>query len=62
MSALQLLTTKQVCDLFCITDRTLYNWGKSNPDFPKAIKLGGTNKYRESEIKTFVDSLTANAA
>lgn len=62
MSSLQLLTTKQVCDLLCVTDRTLYNWGKNNPDFPKAIKLGGTNKYRQSEIETFVNSLTADAA
>ncbi|KGJ89515.1 helix-turn-helix transcriptional regulator [Colwellia psychrerythraea] len=58
----QLLTTKQVCDLFVVTDRTIYNWSKKNPNFPKAIKLGGTNKYRQSDIESFIDSLTANAA
>jgi predicted DNA-binding transcriptional regulator AlpA len=62
MSAIQLLTTKQVCKIFCVSDRTLYNWGKNNPNFPKAIKLGGTNRYRESEIKSFVDSLTVNTS
>ena len=60
MSTIQLLTTKQVCILLCVSDRTLYNWGKNNPDFPKAIKLGGTNRYRESEIESFIDSLTAS--
>ena len=53
---IQLLTTKQVCEIFCITDRTLYNWTKSNPDFPKVIKLGGTNKYRQSEVESFIES------
>jgi predicted DNA-binding transcriptional regulator AlpA len=59
----KLLTTDDICQHFQVTDRTVYNWRKntSNP-FPKPIFIGGGNKYKQSEVEAYIESLSQKAA
>lgn len=60
---MKLLTTKQVCEILSVTNRTLYDWRKDDKkNFPEPVFLGGGNRYKEDEIEAFVESQYANVA
>ncbi|NQY62400.1 MAG: AlpA family phage regulatory protein [Alteromonadaceae bacterium] len=54
---MKLLSTKQICEIFGVSDRTIFNWRKNNANFPKPVAIGGgSNKYKENEIYSFIES------
>ena len=61
--SLQLLTTEQICTIFGVTDRTLYNWRKSKKKpFPEPTIKGFPNRWKQELVEDFINSPTANAA
>lgn len=53
---IKLISTKEVCEIFGVTDRTIWNWRKKNGNFPVAVNFGGANKYPQHEIEAFIES------
>lgn len=51
----QYYTKNQVCNILSVTGQTLWRWDKSG--VLKAIKIGGLNRYKKSDI----DRITATA-
>lgn len=58
-----LLTTEQLCTIFQVTDKTIYNWRKSktNP-FPEPAVKGYPNKWKRSDIENYINPKAASAA
>ena len=58
-----LLTTEQLCDIFQVTDKTIYNWRKSktNP-FPEPAVKGYPNKWKQSDIENYISPPIDDAA
>ncbi len=52
---MKLLSTKQVCEMIGVSDRTLFNWRQDDENFPKPVFMGNANKYKEHEIEAFVE-------
>jgi predicted DNA-binding transcriptional regulator AlpA len=52
---MKLISTKEVCEIFGVSDRTIFNWRKKNSKFPKPFNFGGENKYSQDEIKEFIN-------
>lgn len=57
MAIQPLLTTEQICAIFLVTDRTLYNWRKKkNNSFPEPAVKGYPNKWKQSDIESYLTS------
>lgn len=48
----ELLSVKEMCELFKVSRVTIYNWTKSG--YLSPIKLGATVRYRKSDIKKLI--------
>ena len=50
---IRLLTIREMLDELKISRASLYRF-KRTPDFPKAIKLGGSNRWVASEVEEWL--------
>lgn len=44
----ELLTAKEVAEIFKVDPMTVYNWGRRG--FLEAIKIDGTSRFRKSDV------------
>jgi prophage regulatory protein len=52
------LSPKQVCEMFSISEATLYRWVKSRPEFPKTVKFSpGCTRFSLVDLNAFIRSL-----
>lgn len=52
------LSPKQVCEMFSISEATLYRWIKSREGFPQGVKFSaGCTRFSSLELSAFVNSL-----
>jgi excisionase family DNA binding protein len=55
-----LMTTREVAELLRVSRQTIWNWQKSNPEFPRPIVLAGTSpRWREDEVIAFIKKQAA---
>lgn len=62
----RLIGMKEVMELLDVSRPTIYNYATPdspsyNPNFPQPLKANGINKWYESDISAFVDSLAADS-
>lgn len=52
-----LLTVHQVAERLTVSVPTVWRFAKTNPDFPKAVKLSpGTTRWRTEDVESWLDS------
>ena len=56
MDEKDLCNSEEVTKKFFITKRTLTEWIKNKPDFPKPFKIGRRLLWKRSEIEAFIES------
>lgn len=49
-----LLTINEVAQMFSVSRVTIWRWNKEVPDFPKAIKIGGSTRWRKSDLEKYI--------
>ena len=52
----KLMNTDEMVEIFLITKRTLQEWVKNNPDFPKPFKIGRRLLWTRSEVEAYIES------
>ena len=58
---LQLLKTSQVAELLNVDRTTLWKW-YTKGRFPRPVKVGGTSRFRRSEVEAWIASRSPVAA
>ena len=51
----ELMSASEVCSMFSVSNRTLSRW-LENGKFPLPVRVGGTRRWRRSELDLFIDS------
>jgi predicted DNA-binding transcriptional regulator AlpA len=52
---MELLTTREVADMFRVTRQTIFNWHKTDPDFPAPVILArNTWRWRKQEVSDYM--------
>ena len=51
----ELISASEVCSMFGVSNRTLSRW-LENGKFPLPVRVGGTRRWRRSELDLFIDS------
>jgi excisionase family DNA binding protein len=57
----KLLTPEQVSEMLGVPVRTLYSW-RFNKKGPKSLKVGRYLRYREDDVRRWLDELGSEAA
>ncbi len=56
----RLLKPEEVIELLSISESTLYQWS-SQKKYLMPVKVGGANRYRESDIINFINSANSSS-
>lgn len=51
---IKMMTEKQICEMLQVCRATLWAWRKDGR-FPKPIKMGSLNRWREQDVMSFID-------
>ncbi|MCK1286577.1 AlpA family phage regulatory protein [Bradyrhizobium sp. 44] len=58
-----ILTVPQICERLTISEPTLRRYSKSNPDFPRKVKLGPRRVgYLADDVERYIASRTVTPA
>jgi predicted DNA-binding transcriptional regulator AlpA len=52
----QLLTDKEVADLFRVSRTTIWNWVRNSQTFPKPNKYNGATRWKAEDINAYINA------
>lgn len=51
----RMLRDSEVAEFFAVTRQTIWNWARKSDGFPQPVKIGGTARWKKSEIETYLE-------